>query len=66
MNCFMTGVLNDLQEECHSYILYDIMNMCHFMVNSLQGEETRDKSKIIDPKRERSFCGGSSKSRHDI
>ena len=66
MNCFMTGVLDDLQEECHSCMRYENMNICCLMVNSIQGEDTRDKRKIRDAKRARSFYGGSSKCRHNI
>ena len=33
MSCFVTGVSDDLQEECHSAMLHDNMNIYHLMVH---------------------------------
>ncbi|XP_069144358.1 uncharacterized protein [Solanum lycopersicum] len=66
MSRFVTGVSDDLKEECHSVMLYDNMDIYCLMVHSQQVEETRAKRKSRDAKRERSFDGSSSKCRLDI
>ncbi|XP_069150237.1 uncharacterized protein [Solanum lycopersicum] len=63
MSHFATRVSDDLQEECHSAMLHDNMNISRLMVQSQHVEEARAKRKIRDAKRERSFDGGSSKNR---
>ena len=65
MSRFVMGVSDDLQEECHSYILHDNMNISRIMVYTQQVEETRAKRKSRDSKRESSFDGGFSKGRLD-
>ncbi|XP_015087015.1 uncharacterized protein LOC107030142 [Solanum pennellii] len=61
MSRFMTGVSDDLQEECHSSMLHDNMNIAHLMVHARRFEEARAKRKDIDSKRARSFDGGATK-----
>ena len=39
MSRFVTRVLDDLQEECHSAMLHDNMNIAHIMVHA----KLRDK-----------------------
>ena len=58
MNRFVMGVSDDLQEECHSAMLHDNMNISRLMVHALQVEESRAKGKSKDTKKERSFDGG--------
>ncbi|TMX02592.1 hypothetical protein EJD97_020914 [Solanum chilense] len=66
MRSLVTGVSDDLQEECHSTMLHGNINISHLMVHAQQLEETRAKRRSKDTKRERSFDGGSSKGRLDI
>ncbi|XP_069145902.1 uncharacterized protein [Solanum lycopersicum] len=66
MNRFVMGVLDDLQEECHSAMLHDNMNNSRFMVHAQQVEETRAKRKSRDAKRAIFFDSGSSKGRLEI
>ena len=61
MSCFVTGVSDELKEECHSAMLHDNMNISRLIVHAQQVEETRVKRKIRDAKRARSFDDGSSK-----
>ena len=61
MSHFVTGVSEDLQEECHSALLHDNMNISHLMVHARRDEEARAKRKSRDAKRERSYDGGCSK-----
>ena len=66
MRRFVTGVSHDLQEECHSAMIHDNMNISHHMTHSKYVEESRDKMKSRDFNRARSFDGGSSKNRLEI
>ncbi|XP_069154338.1 uncharacterized protein [Solanum lycopersicum] len=59
MTYFVTGLSEDLQEECHSTMLNDNMNISHLMVHARSVEEARAKRKSIDSKSARSFDGGS-------
>ena len=34
MSCFVMGVSDDLQEECHSAMLHDNVNISHLMVHA--------------------------------
>ena len=61
MSFFVMGVSEYLQEECHSAMLHDNLNISHLMVHARRVEEARAKIKSRDAKRERSFDGGSSK-----
>ena len=61
MSQFVTGVSNDLQEECHSVMLHDIMNISHLMAHAKRIEEARAKMKDRDSKRTRSFDGRATK-----
>ena len=58
MSQFVTGVSNDLQEECHSVMLHDIMNISHLMAHAKRIEEARAKRKDRYSKRTRSLDGG--------
>ncbi|XP_069150083.1 uncharacterized protein [Solanum lycopersicum] len=60
------GESDDLQEECHSAMRYENMNISRLMVHDQQVEHTRAKRKSRDANRARSFDGISSKSRLDI
>ena len=66
MNNFVTAVSDDLQEEFHSAMLHDNMNISHLMVHTQQVVEARYNRKNRDAKRARSFDIGSSKGRLDI
>ena len=50
MSHFMTGVSDDLQEECHLTMLYDKINISYLMVHSQHVEEARAKRKSKDAK----------------
>ena len=56
MSHVLTGVLEDLQEDCHSAMLHDNMNIYHLMVYARRVEEARYKRKSTDAKRARSFA----------
>ena len=62
----MTGLLYDLQEECHSAMLHENMNISRLMVHAQHVEEAGDKMKSKEDKKARSFDGGSSKRRVEI
>ena len=66
MSHFVMEVSEDLQEEWHSTILHDNMNISCFMVHGRRLEEARDKRKSRYSKRARPFNGGSSKNRLQI
>ena len=66
MYCFVMGVSNDLQEECHSAMLHDNINISRLMVHAQQVEDASAKRKSRDIKRARPFVGGSSKSRLEV
>ena len=66
MSHFVDGGVEDLQEECHSAMLHDNMNIFRLMVHATRVEEARSKRKSRDAKRERSYDGGSSKNRFKI
>ena len=63
---FVTGVLDDLKEECRSAMLHDNMNISCLMVHAQQVEEIRTNRKSRDAQRANSFDGGYSKVRLDI
>ena len=46
---------DDLQEEFHSAMLHDSMNIYRLMVHAKHVEEARDKRMCRDAKRARSF-----------
>ncbi|TMX00273.1 hypothetical protein EJD97_001095 [Solanum chilense] len=60
------GLLVKLQEEYHSAMLHDNMNISRLMVHARRVEVARVKRKDRDAKRERHFCGGSTKKRLEI
>ena len=60
MSHFVTGMSEDLQEECQSSMLHDNMNISHLMVHARRVEEARERRKSRDFKRARSFDGSSS------
>ena len=66
MSLFVTGVSEDLQEECHLAMLHDNMNVSHLMMYAKRVGEARAKRKSKDSKRARSFDGGSSKNKLEI
>ena len=55
MSHFVTGVLEDLQEECKSAMLHDNMNISRLMDYARRVEEARVKRKSRDAKSHRSF-----------
>ena len=55
MSHFVTGVLDFLQEKCHSAKGHDNMNISHLIVHAQNVEEARAKRKSRDTKTERSF-----------
>ena len=66
MSYFLIGVSDDFQEECHSAMLHDNMNIFRLMVHAQHIEEARAKRKSRDSKRARTFDGGSLKGRLEI
>ena len=60
------GVSNNLQEEFHSAMLHDNMNISLLMVHDKHVEESRARRRSRDSKRARSFGGGSSKNSLEI
>ena len=66
MSPFVTGVSDDLTEECHSAMLHDNVNISHTMVHAQHLEEAMAKRKSRDSKRVRYFNGVSSKNRLEI
>ena len=63
---FVTGVSDDLQEECQSAMRHYNMNISRLMVYEKRVEETRSNRKSWDDKRAKSFNGGSSKNKLEI
>ena len=43
MSHVLTGVLEDLQEDCHSAMLHDNMSISHLIVHARRVEEAREK-----------------------
>ncbi|XP_015054926.1 uncharacterized protein LOC107001365 [Solanum pennellii] len=66
MSRIVTGVLDDLQEECHSSMLHDNVNISRLIVHAKHLEEAISKRKSRDAKRAKSFDRGSSKNRIEI
>ena len=66
MSCFVTGVSDDFQEDCHSEMIHNNMNISHLMVHAKHKEKERSRRKINDAKRLRSFFGSSSKNKLEI
>ena len=66
MSNFVTGVLEDLQEECQLAMLHDNMDISCLIVYARKAEEAMAKLKSRDAKRARSCDGGSSKNRLEI
>ena len=62
----MTGLSDDLQEEFHSAILHNKMNISRLIVHVKHVEWAREKRKSSDAKMERSFEGGFSTNRLEI
>ena len=56
----MTGVSEDIKEECHSAMLNEKFNISRLMVHVRRVQKATTKTKTTDAKRERSFEGGSS------
>ena len=63
---FLTGVSDDLVEECGSAMLHDNMNVSHLTVHAQQVEESRLRIKNRDSKRDKSFESGSSMGKLEI
>ena len=59
MSHFITGVFEDLVEECRSDISHDNINICHLMVHAEQVEETGLRRKNREAKKARSYEGDS-------
>lgn len=55
MNCFVMGVSDDLQKECHSSMLHENMNISFLIVYTKKVKEARSKRNNTDTKRARSF-----------
>ncbi|XP_015054781.1 uncharacterized protein LOC107001132 [Solanum pennellii] len=66
MSQFVTGVSDDLHEECHSAMLHDNTNISHLMVHARRVEEARAKRKNRDTKRARSFEGRATRNSLEI
>ena len=55
MSHILTGVSDDLVEECRSAMLHDNMNISHLIIHDLQVEESRLRRKNREVKRDTSF-----------
>ena len=66
MSHFVTGVSEDLKDECQSAMLHDNMNISRLMLYAIRVEEATAKKKSRDAKIARSFDGGSSNNRLQI
>ena len=66
MSLFVMGVLDNLQEECHSAMIHKNMNISHLVVITKHVEEARSKNKSKDAKWVRYFDRVSSKNRLEI
>ena len=66
MSHFLTGVSNDLVEECNSTIIDDNINVSRLIVYAQQVEITRFRRKSREAKKAKSYEGSSSKGRLDI
>ena len=62
----MTGVSEDLVEECHAAILHDNMIISHLIVHAKQVEESRLMRRNRESKRAKSYEECSSKGRLEI
>ncbi|XP_069144355.1 uncharacterized protein [Solanum lycopersicum] len=58
MNHFVTGMSDDVVEECCSTMLHDNIDISRLMVHAQQVEESRVKRKNRDAKRASSYEGG--------
>ena len=65
MNHFVSGVFNDIVEECCSVMIHDNMDISRLMVHAQQVEESRLKRKI-GMRRAKSYKGGTYKGKLDI
>ena len=62
----VTEVFDDSEEECHSAMLHENMNISILMVHAKHVKHARARSKTSDTKRARSFDRCSSKNRLEI
>ena len=63
---YVTGVSEELEEECRASMLYDNMDLARLMVHAQQFEESRLTKRNMEAKEAKSFEGSSSKSRLDV
>ena len=66
MSRFVTRVLNDFQEKCHSSMLHENMNIYCLMVHAKYVEDESSRKKSRDTKMARYIEGASSKNRLEI
>ncbi|XP_069143429.1 uncharacterized protein [Solanum lycopersicum] len=66
MRNFVMGLSDDLQEECHSAMIHENMNISRLVVHSQLVKETRAKRKSRAVKKATSFDGVSSKGSVEI
>ena len=66
MSHFVTGVSDDIVDECRLEILHDNIYISRLMVHFHQVNETRLKRKNREFKRDKSYEGGTFKGRLDI
>ena len=66
MSHFVTGVSEELKEECRASILHGNIGLSMLMVHSQLVEESRLNQRNREAKREKWFVSGFSKSRLDF
>ena len=66
MTHYVTGVFEELEEECRASMLHDNMDLSRLMVHSQQVEDSRLRKKNREANKERSFESSSPKSRLDV
>ena len=66
MKNFVTGMSEELEQECHAAILHDNMDLSRLMVHAHHVEDSRLRKRNREAKRAKSFESSSSKSRIDV
>ena len=66
MSHFMTGVFEELKEECRLVLVHDTMDLSKLVVHDQKVEKCCLRKRNRDDKRGKSSENGSSNSRHDV
>ena len=66
MSSFVTGVFEELEEECRASMIYDNMDLSRLMVHAQQIEKSCLRKRNRKAKRAKSFKSGFCESRLDV